>query len=187
MTAAYISLLVLVGIERLIELKISRRHQKRMAEQGVRKIYEPHWRWMVLFHGAVLVAAGAEVLFLRRPLIPWLAVSMTALFVLSNLLRWWAIRLLAGVWNMGVMESPRIKVVTSGPYRWVRHPNYTGVVAEVFSLPLIHTAWITAFAGTALYLELVRRRVQLEDSVLLADPAYRLAMSGKPRFIPGLF
>jgi methyltransferase len=187
MTAAYISLLVLVGIERLIELRVSRRNQRRMAEQGVRKIVEPHFPWLVAFHTVVLVSAGLEVLLLHRPFIPALAIPMTAVFVLSNLLRWWVIRLLAELWNVQIMESSRIRIVTSGPYRWIRHPNYVGVIMEVFSLPLIHTAWVTALVGTALYMEVLRRRVRMEDSVLLADPAYRLAMGDKPRFFPRVF
>ena len=187
MTAAYISLLVLVGIERLVELRVSRRNQRRMAEQGVRKIVEPHFPWLVAFHTVVLVSAGLEVLLLRRPLIPVLAISMTALFILSNLLRWWVIRLLADLWNVQIMESSRIRIVTTGPYRWIRHPNYVGVVVEVFSLPLIHTAWITATLGTVLYMDILRRRVRMEDSVLMADPAYQLAMGDKPRFFPRVF
>jgi methyltransferase len=187
MTAAFISLLVLVGIERLVELRISRRNQRRMAEQGVRKIVEPHFPWLVAFHTVVLVFAGLEVLLLHRPLIPALAITMTALFILSNLLRWWVIRLLADLWNVQIMESSRIRIVTSGPYRWIRHPNYVGVVMEVFSLPMIHTAWITSLVGTALYMEVLRRRVLMEDSVLMADPAYRLAMGDKPRFLPRVF
>jgi len=187
MTAAYISLLVLVGIERLVELRLSRRNQRRMAEQGVRKIVEPHFPWLVAFHTVVLVSAGLEVLLLRRPLIPVLAISMTALFILSNLLRWWVIRLLADLWNVQIMESSRIRIVTTGPYRWIRHPNYVGVVVEVFSLPLIHTAWITATLGTVLYMDILRRRVRMEDSVLMADPAYQLAMGDKPRFFPRAF
>ena len=52
---------------------------------------------------------------------------------------------------------------------------------------MIHTAWITAIAGTPGYLEILRRRLRVEDGVLMADPAYRLAMGGKPRFFPRLF
>lgn len=187
MTFAYISLLVLVGIERLGELAISRRNQRQLEIQGSHKIPEPHFRYMVLLHAGVLVAAGVEVLFLHPPLIPALAIPMAVLFVLSNALRWWVIRTLAGHWNVEVMDSSRVGVVSSGPYRWVRHPNYVGVVAEVFSLPMIHTAWITAIAGTLGYLEILRRRLAVEDGVLLANPSYRLAMGGKPRFFPRLF
>jgi len=187
MTFAYIALLVVVGIGRLAELGISSRNQRQLVKQGVRKIPEPHFRWMVLLHGGVIVCAGAEVLFLHRPLIPALAIPMAALFLLSNLLRWWVIRTLAGHWNVEVMESSRVGVVSSGPYRWVRHPNYVAVVIEIFSLPMIHTAWITAIAGTLGDLEILRRRIRVEDGFLLSNPAYRLTMGGKPRFFPRLF
>jgi methyltransferase len=187
MTLAYLALLVVVGIGRLAELVISRRNQKRLEAQGIQKVPELHFRWMIVLHGAILISAGAEVLFLHRPLIPALAFSMLALFVLSNLLRWWVIRILAGHWVVQIMDSSSIKIVSSGPYRWVRHPNYVGVVAEVFSLPMIHTAWITAVAGTLCYMEILRRRLKLEDGFLMANPTYRLAMGGKPRFLPRLF
>ena len=187
MTAAYIVLLILVGAERLFEVGISSRNQRRMREQGAQKVPEPHYPWLVMFHGGILVASGLEVLLLHRPLIPALAISMAVLFVLSNLLRWWVIHILGKLWNVQVMDSSRIGVVTSGPYRWIRHPNYVGVILEVFSLPLIHTAWITALVGTLGYLEILRRRIRTEDGVLLANPAYRLAMGDKPRLLPKVF
>jgi len=187
MTYAYIALLVLVGIGRLAELGISRRNQRQLEAQGVRKIPEAHFRWMVFLHGAVLVCAGVEVLLLHRPFIPALAISMVVLFVLANLLRWWVIQTLAGHWNVEVMESSSVGVVSSGPYRWVRHPNYVAVVMEIFSLPMIHTAWITAIVGTLGDLEILRRRIKVEDGFLLSNPAYRTAMGAKPRFIPRVF
>ena len=187
MTAAYLALLVLVGLARLVELRISRRNQLKLEKLGVRKVAEPHFRWMVFVHASVLACAAAEVLLLHRPLIPSLAIAMAALFVFANALRWWVIRILAGHWNVEVMASSRVGVVTSGPYRWVRHPNYVAVVIELFSLPMIHTAWLTALAGTLANLEILRRRLRVEDGVLMADPLYRSAMGGKPRFLPKFF
>jgi methyltransferase len=187
MTAAYLALLALVGLERLFELRISRRNQQRLEKQGVRKIAEPHFRWMVFTHAGVLACAATEVILLRRPPIPLLAIAMAALFIFANALRWWVIRTLAGHWNVEVMASSRVGVVTSGPYRWVRHPNYVAVVIELFSLPMIHTAWITALAGTLANLEILRRRLRVEEGVLMADPSYRSAMGEKPRFLPKVF
>jgi methyltransferase len=187
MTIAYLALLALVGIGRLVELRISRRNQRQLQSRGVRKVSEPHFRWMVVLHGGIIIAAALEVVFFRRPLIPALAIPMVVLFVLANLLRWWVIRTLAGHWNVEVMASSQVGVVASGPYRWVRHPNYVAVVAELFALPMIHTAWITAIAGTAANLEILRRRLDVEDRVLLSSPVYRMTMGAKPRFLPRLF
>ena len=187
MTFAYLALLAVVGLGRLMELRISRRNQLRLEAQGVRKIAEPHFRWMVLVHAAILAGAAAEVLLLKRPFIPALAISMAVLFLLANLLRWWVIRTLAGHWNVEVMASSPVGVVASGPYRWIRHPNYVAVIAELFSLPMIHTAWITAIAGTVADLEILRRRLNVEDRVLLSNPTYRAIMGSKPRFLPRFF
>jgi methyltransferase len=187
MTTAYLVLLGVVGLGRLIELRISRRNQQKLEKQGVRKIAEPHFRWMVITHAGVLAGAATEVILLHRPLIPALAITMLVLFVLANALRWWVIRTLAGHWNVEVMASSRVGVVTAGPYRWVRHPNYVAVVVELFSIPMIHTALITALVGSLANLEILRRRVRVEDGMLMADPEYRATMGAKPAFIPGLF
>ena len=187
MTIAYLALLGLVGIGRLVELGISRRNQRQLENRGVRKVAEPHFRWMVLLHGGVLIAAAVEVVVLHRPLIPALAIPMAVLFVLANLLRWWVIRTLAGHWNVQVMASSDVGVVTSGPYKWVRHPNYVAVMIELFALPMIHAAWVTALVGTVANLKVLQRRLAVEDGVLMANPVYRASMGSKPRFLPRLF
>jgi methyltransferase len=187
MTKAYLVLLAAVAVGRLLELRVSRRNQRELERQGVQKIHEPHFRWMVLVHAGILGGAALEVTLLHRPVIPALAISMGALFVFANILRSWVIRTLAGHWNVEVMASRSMGVVTSGPYRWVRHPNYVAIVAELVALPLMHTAWITALVGSAANLEILRRRVRVEEGVLMSDPCYRASMGAKPRFLPKLF
>jgi methyltransferase len=183
----YLGLLVAVAALRLVELRISRRHQQEMIARGAAKVEEPRFRWMVLLHTAVLIGAAVEVVLLRRPLIPVLAVTMFAVFLAANAVRWWVIRTLGEHWNVQVMDSTRLGVITSGPFRYVRHPNYAAVFAEMLALPLIHTAWITALAGTLGHAMVLAQRLSTEERVLFANPDYRAAMSGKPRFLPGLF
>lgn len=184
---AFLTLLGSVGIERLAELQISCRHQRELTNCGARKPIDPQYRWMVALHVAVLAGAAAEVILLRRPFIPWLALSALLLFSLSTLLRWWVIRTLGIHWNTEVVNSASLGVVTDGPFRWVRHPNYAGVFVELIALPLIHTAWITAAFAAAGNLFVLRTRLHLEERLLDAVPAYRAAMSGKPRFFPRIF
>ncbi len=185
--AAYIVLLALVGAGRLVELGFSRRHQHWLRARGVAKKAEPHFRWMVLVHAGVLVGAGTEVLALHRPFLPVLAGVMAGLFVVANVLRWWVIRTMGEHWNVQVMASTGLGVVTQGPFRWIRHPNYVAVFVELIALPLIHTAWLTALLGGLLHSWVLRQRLAVEEPVLLADPAYRAAMGAKPRFLPRLF
>jgi methyltransferase len=184
---AFLGLLLAVAVLRLAELRISKRHQREMAARGAAKVEEPKFRWMVLLHTAVLLGAALEVVLLRRPFIPWLAVPMIAVFLAANAVRWWVIRSLGEHWNVQVVDSTRLGVVTSGPFRYVRHPNYAAVFAEMLALPLIHTAWITAVAGAIAHIGVLAQRLSTEERVLFANPDYRAAMTGKPRFLPGLF
>jgi methyltransferase len=183
----YLLLIVLVGITRLVELRISRRHQLAMVGRGVEKRADPQFRWMVALHTVVLWGAAIEVVALRRPLIPLLAATMTFLFLCATALRWWVIRVMGAHWNVEVMASAPLGVVTTGPFRWVRHPNYLAVFVELVTLPLIHTAWITALVAALGNFGVLRHRIRIEEPVLDANPAYRAAMGGKPRFVPKLF
>lgn len=183
----YLVLLATVGVLRLVELRISRKHQERMLTQGAIRVREPHFKWIVAVHTGVLIGAALEVALLHRPFLPLLAAPMFALFLASNLMRFWAVRALGDLWSVEVMDSTRIGVVSDGPFRFVRHPNYTGVILEMISLPLIHTAWITALATSAAYSVTLSLRIRAEENVLMANPEYRAAMGHKPRFLPGLF
>ncbi|HEY6947155.1 MAG TPA: isoprenylcysteine carboxylmethyltransferase family protein [Candidatus Acidoferrum sp.] len=183
----YLALLAAVGLLRLVELGISRQHQRRMIAGGAVRVPEPHFKWMVAVHTGVLIGAALEVVLLRRPFLPLFGTTMFVLFLASNLMRLWVVRTLGNLWSVQVMDSTRMGVVTTGPFRFVRHPNYTGVTLEMISLPLIHTAWITATVTVLAYAVVMSLRIRAEENVLMASAEYRAAMGHKPRFLPGLF
>jgi methyltransferase len=184
---AFLALLLTVGLLRIFELRVSRRHQLQMAAHGATKVQEPQFRWMVFVHSAILIGAALEVVLLHRPFIPALATVMLFLFLAANAVRLWVVRTMGKHWNVQIVNSTSLGVVTDGPFRFVRHPNYAAVFVEMVSLPLIHTAWITALLGCVGCVATISRRIILEESVLFSNPAYRTAMAGKPRFLPGLF
>lgn len=183
----YLLLLGVVALLRLLELGISRRNQRLLAAQGATRSPEPGFRWMVLLHIGVLISAAAEVVFLKRPFLPPLALLMGLLLACAVGLRWWVIRVMGRHWNVQIVASTKLEVVTRGPYRWVRHPNYVAVFVEMLALPLLHTAWITATVGTVLHCWILRQRIRAEEAVLLSDPGYVAAMAWKPRFVPRIF
>jgi methyltransferase len=185
--AAFLALLIAVALLRGIELVISRRHQSSLEAQGISRAEEPHFHWMVLLHTAVLGGAALEVLLLDRPFIPMLATVMGMLTALANALRWWVIYALGTHWNVQVMNSLSLGVITTGPFRLIRHPNYVAVFIEMAALPLIHTAWITALVGSAGHVWVLSRRLAVEEAVLLRNEQYRATMAHRPRFVPRLF
>lgn len=183
---AFLGLIGVVALLRLVELRISRRNERRMIARGARPAPDPSFRWMVLLHTGVLAGAAAEVWWLHRPFLPVLAVTMGILFLAANALRWWVITTLGKQWCVEVVDAGRLGVVSCGPFRYVRHPNYDAVFLEMLALPLIHTCWLTALVGTAAHALVLRSRVRAEDAVLLANPEYRARMGAKPRFLPWL-
>lgn len=184
---AFLVLLLVVALLRIYELRISRRHQREMVSHGASRVVDPVFRPMVLVHIAVLLGAALEVIFLHRPFYPVLASVCFVLFLAANLVRWWVIRTLGEHWNVQVMNSTGMGIVTGGPFRYVRHPNYAAVFVEMLVLPLIHSAWITASIGSTAHVLVLSRRINTEERVLFSDAHYREAMYGKPRFLPGLF
>lgn len=180
----YLLLLLAVGAGRLVEMRLSRRHQRALAARGLGRLPEPWFRAMVALHTGVLVGAAIEVVVAHRPFTAAIGWPALALFAGANGLRWWVIRALAEQWNVQVVDSLALGVVTTGPFRWVRHPNYVAVFVELLALPLVHGAYVTALGGAALHLVVLRRRIALEERVLFAHAAYRETMGRKPRFLP---
>jgi methyltransferase len=183
-TIFFLVLVGAVGACRLAELRLSRRHQRALAAGGAAVLPEPVFPAMVALHTGILVAAVLETFLLARPFAAALAVPAVALVVLANALRFWVIATLGVHWNVRVVPSMGLGVVTSGPYRFVRHPNYVAVFVELTALPLVHGAFLTAVAGALLHAAILHRRVRLEESVLMADESYRRAFERKPRFLP---
>jgi methyltransferase len=155
-----------VGVERLAELTLSKRHASWAFSRGGKEFGRGHFPVMVMLHIALLVGAVAEVWLLNRPFLPILGWSALAIVIASQSLRWWCIASLGRQWNTRVIVVPGLPLVTRGPYRVLRHPNYVAVVLEGLALPLVHSAWITALGFTFLNAALLARRIQVEEEAL---------------------
>ena len=162
----YTGLIVAVALERLAELVVSRRHAAWAFARGGVESGRGHFPAMVLLHTGLLVGALVEVLAADRPFVPVLGLPMLLLVVLSQALRWWCIATLGPQWNTRVIVVPGLPLVSSGPYRLLRHPNYVAVVVEGLALPLVHTAWITAVVFTVLDAVLLAVRLRVEERAL---------------------
>ncbi|MFD8986278.1 isoprenylcysteine carboxyl methyltransferase family protein, partial [Streptomyces sp. NPDC059564] len=138
----YLLLLALVAAERLAELVTARRHAAWSLARGAREYGRGHYPAMVALHTALLVGCALEAPY--RPFLPLLGWTALGLVVAAQVLRWWCVAALGPRWNTRVLVVPGLPLVTGGPYRWLRHPNYVAVVVEGLALPLVHSAWLTA-------------------------------------------
>jgi methyltransferase len=178
----FLGILAAVGSARLGELVLSRRHAKQVEAWGAAVEAERIFPAMVLVHTIPFWMSPLEVVICRRPFVPWLAGASGAALLAAFALRIWVLCSLGTAWNVRLVRPST--VVRSGPYAFVRHPNYVAVIVELFFLPLVHTAAITAGAVSALNAFVLVRRVRAEEAMLSSIAGYAEAMGNKPRFLP---
>ena len=171
----------LAAAERLYAL----RNERRLRAAGAVEIAPSVFAWMVPVYA--LHFAGALAEFRLRgapPALGWM-VSMAALFVAAKVLKIWAIRSLGRLWTMRVLIPYPPEVVASGPYRFMRHPNYVAVIGEMVGLSLAGGAWRTALLCGGAFALILRWRVRSEEAALFGIAGYAERMAGRRRFIPG--
>jgi methyltransferase len=173
--AAYLVFLLAICVERLAELVVSARHVAALKARGGIEYGARHYPAMVALHVAMLVGCFVEPVVADRPFIPVLGWSMVVLVLAAMALRWWCIRTLGVHWSTRVVVVPSLPLVTGGPYRWMRHPNYVAVVVEGVALPMVHTAWVTAIGFTVLNAVVLAVRIRVEDAALSTAAAPEVA------------
>ena len=162
----YTLLIGAVALERLAELALTRRHRAWALARGGVEVGGGHYPWMVAVHTLFLVACPLEVWLLGRPFVAPLAAAMLLLVVAAMALRYWVVATLGRRWTTSVVCIPGLPLVTGGPYRYLRHPNYLAVVVEMAALPLVHGAWLTAVVFSLANAVVLRVRIRVEDAAL---------------------
>lgn len=167
MTATVLLVLTvaLVTVQRLVELVLARRNERRTRARGAVERGQRHYLLIVALHTLWLVSTLVEGL-LRGPELPAFWPLPLALFLLVQPLRYWAIVSLGERWNTKILVLPGEKPVRRGPYKYLDHPNYVVVVVEILTFPLIFGAWITALVFTVLNAAILFVRIREEHRAL---------------------
>jgi methyltransferase len=155
----------LVALQRLLELGLSRRHERTLRARGAVERGRGHYPLMIALHVLWLLSTLVEGL-LRGPDFPAFWLVPLALFLLVQPLRYWAIFSLGEYWNTRILVVPGTKLVRRGPYKYLRHPNYVVVAVEILTFPLIFGAWITALVFSLLNATLLYVRIREENRAL---------------------
>jgi len=148
-----------VVLQRLSELVIARRNATRLLEQGGREVAAGHYPLFFVVHGGWLAAMAAWVAAGAGVSGPFLA-----LYVLILAFRAWVMLALGRRWTTRILVVPGEAPVRRGPYRFLRHPNYAVVAAEIAVVPLIFGAWPIALVFTLLNLPLTLWRIRAEEA-----------------------
>jgi protein-S-isoprenylcysteine O-methyltransferase Ste14 len=84
-------------------------------------------------------------------------------------------------------SEPVYDIVSNGPYRFVRHPAYSGMVLAHVGIVIVFFNWFVLLALSAIFLPALIRRIRVEEAHLLAIPAYRSFATGRARLVPGVW
>lgn len=157
-----IALLAFVTVQRLVELPIAAANTRRLLAAGGHEVAPGHYPLIVAMHASWLVTLW------------WLAPSRSidllflALFVLVEAGRVWVLRTLGPRWTTRIIVVPGELLVTRGPYRFVDHPNYLIVIAEIAILPLVFGLWQVALLFSLLNAIALAVRIRAENQALEA-------------------
>jgi methyltransferase len=180
----FLFLVIALAVQRLAELRRSERNERRILEAGGYEVAPGQYRVMKVLHTAWFLSMLAEVFLLQRLYIPSLALIAALGFVAGQALRYAAIFTLGERWTVKVMILPGAQPVTGGIYRFIRHPNYLGVILEIAAVPLLHTAWLTSILFSIANGLLLAWRIRTEEEALRQHNEYEQAFGGRPRFLP---
>lgn len=160
MTALYWTL-GLVALQRLIELAHARNNTAQLRRLGAVEADAGGYPLYVLLHAGWLTSLAVFVPGATSP--EW---ALIGVFALLQLGRIWVIVSLGPYWTTRIITLRGAPLVRTGPFRYLRHPNYLLVAAEIAVLPLAFGAFAIAVAFSALNLMLIARRIRIEERVL---------------------
>lgn len=158
-------LLAILIVQRITELWIARKNESWMKEQGAYEVGKSHYKYIVLVHLMFFVSLLLEVQYTERGMPQWWMFPFV-FFIVTQILRVWSIASLGRYWNTRIIILPGINVVSKGPYRFLRHPNYLIVAAEILVIPLIFQAYFTAIFFTILNAIVLSIRIPIEEKAL---------------------
>ena len=153
-------ILVLVTVQRLGELVLSRYNTSKLLARGAIEVGASHYPLIVSVHAAWLIALW---IWGRGESVNLVAL---ALFIALQGLRVWIIATLGGRWTTRIIVLPGEPLVASGPYRYLSHPNYVVVAAEIATLPLALHLPVLAVIFTGLNAAVLTIRIRVETRAL---------------------
>lgn len=156
---------IAVGLMMLVELQLSLHNERGLRARGAVEPPDDVYRWMRIAYPLGFVLIGAEGALndvLPRDRLFW----GLAVFTAAKALKFWAISSLGWRWSFRVLVVPGEPLVATGPYAWVRHPNYIALIGEYAGVALMMSAPVTGVLVILGFGWLLWRRTRAEERAL---------------------
>lgn len=179
----FVTLLVFLALERVWETFYT-------GQENMATCLSEDWSMTAasFYYAIMMVLALIEYCLVDRGLNIFLLVFSFSTLLISFVLRWWGMITLKDQWRVNAVKTSLAKreLILSGPYRYLRHPIYLGVVLELISIPLIVGAFFTLIFVLLVNVPLQILRSQLEERKLIEifGKDYLDYMNLTPGFFP---
>ncbi|MCY8210610.1 hypothetical protein MOC18_04165, partial [Bacillus spizizenii] len=128
-------LIAILIAQRAAEMAVARQNEQKVKKQGAIEFGESHYPYIISMHILFFLSLIAEVLLMnKQPSSWWIGIAAAILIVQA--VRYWALCSLGAYWNTKILVVPGAELVKKGPYKWMKHPNYTVVILEILLIPL---------------------------------------------------
>src|SRR5262249_28875265 len=155
----------LVVLERLLELALSRRNTARLLARGAHEVGAGHYPLIVAVHIAWIASLWVTVPPSAAISWPWFGA-----YLVLECGRAWVMVTLGRFWTTRIIHLADAPLVRSGPYRFLRHPNYAIVCGEIAVLPLVFGRWQIALIFSLLNAAVLAWRIRVENAALATRP-----------------
>jgi len=155
--------IVLLILLRIGELRLSKRNEKWLLQNGAIEYGSEHYPWMVLLHTGFIVALVIE--YVTQPIASYSLVLIVLYFFLI-VFKTWVVLSLGKFWNTKIYRVKNFPLVKKGVYKYIKHPNYMIVVAEIAIIPLAFHLYYTAVIFSTLNLIMLYVRINVENKAL---------------------
>jgi len=163
MTGALLGAVVFVTM--LVEARLAARNERaQLARGGVEPAGDVYRVMRVVYPLAFLTMLGEGLMRDGPP--SSVAAAGALVFAAAKALKWWAILSLGSAWTFRVVVVPGATLVTQGPYKWLRHPNYVGVMGELTGVALMAGAPVSGVAAVTVFGLLILKRIAVEERAL---------------------
>ena len=173
-------ILIVVFVTMLVETARAAANERTQRARGGIEATGDVYKMMRVAYPAAFLAMIGEGFFRAVPAPPVLTAGII-LFLAAKALKWWAILTLGPFWTFRVIVVPGASLVAKGPYQYLRHPNYVGVMGELVAVALMTGARFAGPIVTLVFGLIVLRRVAVEEKALSAILALIHTSAAPPR------
>lgn len=158
-------ILVLAFVPMAFEARLAVRHDRALRAEGAHEPADDVYPWMQIAYPASFLAMALEAGLIGARVSVLFVVGLIV-FALAKAIKYWAIATLGPRWSFRVLVPPASSLIRRGPYQFMRHPNYLGVMGELTGMAIMARSIIAGSLSVLVFAVLIAKRIRVEERAL---------------------